>query len=149
MKNWDMLVAVHGGLSDLPSASLRRTHHAVENSDIGPLVVELNELLANKGRNVLMEYMQHRPDPPQPVFPSIVVCLKKLELLEEYPAEIDGQINYLRMALEHNLVEYLLQGKGLHLAHTSIPKLQAVFTRYKVRDPEELIKMAYKCEPPP
>ena len=148
LTNWDMLVAVHGGMSSSSSTVLRRTHYAVENSDIGPLVVELNELLAHQGRTkLLQDFMLQNPDPPQPRFPSIVVCLKQLELVEEQPAELDGHINYFRMALEHNLIQFLLQAKGMHLPFAPIPKLLAVFSRFRVKDQEELRMLSYNCEP--
>eukprot|EP01059_Diplonema_ambulator_P008497 TRINITY_DN18132_c0_g1_i2.p1 TRINITY_DN18132_c0_g1~~TRINITY_DN18132_c0_g1_i2.p1 ORF type:complete len:325 (+),score=126.19 TRINITY_DN18132_c0_g1_i2:725-1699(+) len=149
MTNWDMLVAVHGGMSALPSTTLRNTHYAVENSEMGPLVRELKEILAHQGRSkLLFDYMAREPDTPQPVFPSIVVSLKQLEYMEEHPAEVDGQINFFRMSLEHSLIKHLLNAKGSILPYQPIPKLQAVFTLYKVKDMQDLISMAYRCEPP-
>ncbi|KAJ9454318.1 Ras guanine nucleotide exchange factor R [Diplonema papillatum] len=149
MTNWDMLVAVHGGISALPSASLRNTHYHVENKELGPLVQELNEMLAHHGKTkIFQDSMIQKPDVPQPVFPSIVVYLKQLEMMEEHPAEADGVINFFRMALQHNLIKHLLQSKGVKLPYQPIPKLLAVFTLYKIKDQQDLIQMAYRCEPP-
>eukprot|EP01063_Lacrimia_lanifica_P015970 TRINITY_DN22608_c0_g1_i1.p1 TRINITY_DN22608_c0_g1~~TRINITY_DN22608_c0_g1_i1.p1 ORF type:complete len:573 (+),score=280.55 TRINITY_DN22608_c0_g1_i1:62-1720(+) len=149
MTNWDMLVAVHGGLTSLASQSLRQTHYSVENSEIGPLVEELNAILAYQGRTkILYELMVQKPETPQAVFPSIVVYLRQLELMEEHPTEVDGQVNFIRMALEHNLIKHMLQSKHAKLPYSPIPKLQAVFTLYKVKDQQDLITLAYRCEPP-
>ena len=144
-----MLVAVHGGISQLPSANLRSTHYHVEKqSELHPLVTELNDILSRNRTKILQEKMIAPPEQAQPVFPSLVIFLKQLEIIEEHPAEEDGQINFFRMSLEHNLIKYMLSAKGAKLSYAPIPKLQAVFTLYKLKDPQELIAMSHRCEPP-
>eukprot|EP01065_Artemidia_motanka_P030453 TRINITY_DN36484_c0_g1_i1.p1 TRINITY_DN36484_c0_g1~~TRINITY_DN36484_c0_g1_i1.p1 ORF type:complete len:564 (+),score=189.57 TRINITY_DN36484_c0_g1_i1:59-1693(+) len=148
MSNWDMLVALHGGMSQGPSVRLTNTHYHVRASELSRTVSELNELLANQGKTkLLQDLMIQPPDRPQPRFPSIVVYLNQLKIIEDHPAVADGQINFFRMSLEHNLVKYLLCSKGVKLPYEPIPRLLGAFTLFKTKDQAELNMLSHRCEP--
>eukprot|EP01062_Namystynia_karyoxenos_P067724 TRINITY_DN61775_c0_g1_i1.p2 TRINITY_DN61775_c0_g1~~TRINITY_DN61775_c0_g1_i1.p2 ORF type:complete len:586 (+),score=217.63 TRINITY_DN61775_c0_g1_i1:71-1759(+) len=148
MSNWDMLVALHGGMSQGPSIRLTNTHYHVRQSELGRMVGELNELLANQGKTkLLQDLMIMPPDRPQPRFPSIVVYLHQLKIMEDHPATIDGQINFFRMSLEHNKIKYLLCSKGVKLPYEPIPRLLGAFTLFKTKDHSELNQLSHRCEP--
>lgn len=148
MQNWDMLVALHGGMTQGPSVRLTQTHYHVRQGDHGRMVMELNELLANQGKTtMLQDLMIQPPDKPQPRFPSIVVYLRQLKMMEDHPAMTEGQINLLRMSLEHNLVHFLLCSKGVKLPYEPIPRLIGAFTLFRAKDQPELMRLSKICEP--
>ena len=105
-------------------------------------------VLQNQGNTPLLQNLMLQPPskPGQARFPSIVVYLQQLKVIEDYPAIQDDQINFFRMSLEHNLVKFLLLSKGVKLPYKPIPKLLGAFTFFRQKDKRQLDELSALCE---
>ena len=144
LNNFDMLVAVHGGLTDPPVARLSQTHAALAN-EVLPLAAKFEELLNTRGSSKTLKAAMAAS--PRPHFPSIVVHLRELIHLEEQPAVIDGMVNFTRCIHQHNLVRYLLDGKNARLDdYAPNPEIQGTFMIWRPVDDEHLAKCSLECQ---
>ena len=130
LHNWDMLVAVYGGISDPAVARLTQTAAALP-ADSKPLLGKFEELLSLRGTSKSLKSSMAAS--PRPSFPSIVVHLRDLLKLEEAPVAFEGGlINFMRCIDQYNLVQFLLDGKGAKLNLVSHPEIQGVFSFWKI-----------------
>ena len=130
LHNWDMLVAVYGGISDPAVARLTQTAAALS-SETKPLLGKFEELLSLRGTSKSLKAAMAAS--PRPSFPSLVVHLRDLLKLEEAPVAFEGGlINFMRTIDQYNLIRFLLDGQGAKLNIVPQPELQGVFSFWKV-----------------
>jgi hypothetical protein len=139
MSNWDMLVAVYGGISDPSVARLTMTASALP-EEAAALLPKFEELLSLRGASKVLKSAM--ANSARPRFMNIVVHLRDLLHLEDTPVEADGMVNFLRCIQQYNLVTLLLDGKGQRLEYVANPKLQGSFSFHPIVPESELAKLS-------
>lgn len=142
--NWDMLVAVYGGISDPVVARL--THTAVQLPEHSMRLLPMfEELLSLKGTSKVLKNAMANSQRPR--FPSIVVYLRDLSYLEETPIKTaDDMINFLRCIHQYNLAKFLLDGKHQQLDVIGNLELQGAFSKWKIVDENMLQRMSLSLQ---
>ena len=129
-RNWDMLVAVHGGISEQIVRNLTSTWDGLP-AEVRPILSSLNELLNARGswRNL----KQAIKDSKRPHFPCIASYFREIQFLEEQPAQRDGYVNFYRCIQQHNLLSGLLDGKSATLeTYVAQPEIHGQFAFWDV-----------------
>ena len=144
MNNWDMLVAVYGGISD-PSVARLTTTAAMLPEHAMQLLPKFEELLSLKGTSKVLKSAMASSQRPR--FPSIVVHLRDLLYLEETPAKTEsGMINFLRCIHQYNLVSFLLDGQHQKLEYVPNLELMGVFSKWKIVDDRALANLSQDAQ---
>lgn len=131
MYNWDMLVAVYGGITDPNVTRLTQTGAALP-AESRALLPKFEELLSLKGATKVIKHAMATS--PRPRFPSILIHLRDLIHLDQLPAEVDGLVNFMRCIQQYNLVTFLLDGQGQKLEYVAIPELIGEFSYWRIVD---------------
>jgi hypothetical protein len=131
MYNWDMLVAVYGGITDPNVTRLTQTGAALP-QDARALLPKFEELLSLKGTTKVIKHAM--ASSPRPRFPSLVIHLRDLVHLDQLPAESEGLVNFMRCIQQYNLVKFLLDGQHQRLEYVAIPELMGEFSYWRIVD---------------
>lgn len=135
MNNWDMLVAVYGGITDPSVARLTLTANNLPR-EAQQLLPKFEELLSLKGTTKMIKHAM--ASSPRPRFPSIVIHLRDLIHLDQVPKEADGMVNFVRCIQQYNLVNFLLDGRFQRLEYVPNLELMGVFSFWPVVDDKVL-----------
>ncbi|ORC91821.1 guanine nucleotide releasing protein [Trypanosoma theileri] len=114
MRNWDMLVAVYGGLRD---PSVERLHHTWSSlpRDVIEVSTKLQNLLnPDAGYKTLKDIMR---EGKRPQFPCIAVFIEDLVELESEKNSQQGFVNFGRCLQQYQLLQYLLLGRDMRVSH--------------------------------
>jgi hypothetical protein len=141
--NWDMLVAVYGGITDPNVTRLTQTGAALP-QDARALLPKFEELLSLKGKTKVIKHAM--ASSPRPRFPSLVIHLRDLVHLDQLPAESDGLINFMRCIQQYNLVRFLLDGQQQRLEYVPIPDLMGEFSYWRIVDERILEALSRECQ---
>ena len=141
LNNWDAVVAIHGGLTDPAVSRLTGTTSQLP-PGIKPLMTKLETLLSSHGTSKALKSAMAAS--PRPHFISIVTYLRDLVYLEETTPIMtpEGTINFLRCINEHNLVMFLLDGKGSNWDFQPIMEVMGAFAAWRLIDDDVLMEMS-------
>lgn len=145
VNNWDMVVAVYGGMTEEPVSRLKETWLALP-PGIKPVAEKLDELLNSKGswRN-LKEAIRKSS---KPHFPCIAAFFRELASVEEQPLVNQGMIHFHRCIQQHHLIRFLLEGKNSKLeTWLPSPEIQGAFAFWKLADERVLMEWSTEVEP--
>jgi len=145
LNNWDMVVAVYGGMTEAPVARMKETWSSIP-SDIQPLAAKLDELLSSKGSwKNLKEAIRLSP---KPHFPCIAAFFRELAVVEEQPIQKDGMIHFYRCIQQHQLIRFLLEGRNAKLDQwLPSPEIQGAFAFWRMVDDRVLMEWSMEVEP--
>ena len=141
INNFDMLVAVYGGITDNAVARLTQTYAALP-QEARSAFPKFEELLSNKGTTKMIKHAM--ASAPRPRFPSLVIHLRDLVHLDQLPAETDGLVNFMRCVQQYNLVKFLLDGQHQRLEYVPIPELMGEFSYWKIVDDRVLLTLSHE-----
>lgn len=145
LNNWDMVVAVYGGMTEPPVARLKETWSSLP-PDVQPLAAKLDELLSTKGswRN-LKEAIRNSA---KPHFPCIAAFFRELAVVEEQPIEKDGMVHVYRCIQQHQLIRFLLEGRHANVdMWLPSPEIQGAFSFWRLVDERVLMDWSMEVEP--
>jgi hypothetical protein len=141
INNFDMLVAVYGGITDPSVSRLSQTYAALP-QDARSIFPKLEELLSNRGTTKMVKHAM--ASAPRPRFPSLVIHLRDLVHLDQLPAESDGAVNFMRCVQQYNLVKFLLDGQHQRLEYVPNAELMGEFTYWKIVDDRILNTLSHE-----
>jgi hypothetical protein len=145
VNNWDMVVAVYGGMTEPPVARLKETWSSLP-VEIQPLAAKLDELLSTKGSwKNLKEAIRNSA---KPHFPCIAAFFRELAAIEEQPIAKDGMVHFYRCIQQHQLIRFLLEGRNAQLdMWLPSPEVQGAFSFWKLVDERVLMGWSMEVEP--
>ncbi|KEG09240.1 guanine nucleotide releasing protein [Trypanosoma grayi] len=144
LRNWDMLVAVYGGLRDPAVVRLSLTWAALSGDDVA-LFAQLQKLLdSDTGYKTLKNAMQNGE---RPQFPCIAVFFQELRDLEEGRCSQEGRVNFGRCLQQYRLLQFVLLGSGAQVDQL-VPDsdLMGAFSFWRPVDASVLMDLSNEVE---
>lgn len=147
LHNWDMVVAVHGGLTESCVARLKRTWDALPD-DVRVLDDKITQLMSAKGSwQTLKEAMQGSA---RPHWPCIASYFRELAGIEELPVTNDdgATINFHRCVQLHGMIQFLCEGQKVDTSEwQEVPEVLGTFSFWKLVDDRLLMNWSLEVEP--
>lgn len=140
MRNFDMAMAVYGGLTEPPCERLTATWKELPAKSEG-LLDDFREVFSAKSHWKNLKTTIRKST--RPFFPCIALFMNDLKHLEELPMVKDGLIHYYRCVAQHALITMLLEG-GKAQVDKLVPDydIQAAFAFWRVVSDDTLKDMS-------
>eukprot|EP00758_Cryptobia_borreli_P002178 Tbor_TRINITY_DN2838_c0_g1::TRINITY_DN2838_c0_g1_i1::g.23142::m.23142/K03099/SOS; son of sevenless len=140
LKNFDMAMAMYGGLMEPPCDRLTHTWGALS-PQANLLSEKFKKLFSAKSNWKNIKYAIRCAS--RPFFPCIAIFMRDLKQLEDLPMIQDGGIHYYRCIAQYTLISMLLEG-GKSRVDNIIPNadIQGVFSFWKLVDNKALMDMS-------
>ncbi|RNF21651.1 guanine nucleotide releasing protein [Trypanosoma cruzi] len=146
LRNWDMLVAVHGGMRAPAVKRLSRTWASLSR-ETAELSTRLRKMLGSDADHKTFKETMRKGSRLQ--FPCVTLFLQEMKVLEESKCSQEGLVNFGRCLQQYRLLQTLLQGKEVRVDHL-MPKneLLGTFSTWVPVDASLLMQLSEEAEKP-
>ena len=144
-RNFDMAMAVYGGLTEPPCERLTQTWRELPAKTEG-LLEDFRDVFSAKSHWKNLKTTIRKST--RPYFPCIALFMNDLKHLEDLPMVKDGLIHYYRCVAQQSLITMLLEG-GRALVDKLVPNydIQAAFAFWRVVSDDTLKDMSLDIQP--